>query len=67
MRSFDFIGIPRSFAVRSFIILIVALSMCITKAYHTCLFLWARDVEDAKLGAPGTIRPPAPIASARGV
>lgn len=49
------------------IILIVALSMYITTAYHTCLFLWARDVEDAKLGAPGTIKPPAPIASALGV
>lgn len=49
------------------IILIVALSMYITTAYHTCLFLWARDVEDAKLGAPGTIRPPAPIANAMGV
>ena len=49
------------------IILIVALSMYITTAYHTCLFLWARDVEDAKLGAPCTVRPPAPIASAMGV
>ncbi|MCZ7381149.1 MAG: hypothetical protein O8C64_06220 [Candidatus Methanoperedens sp.] len=49
------------------IILIVALSMYITTAYHTCLFLWARDVEDAKLGAPGTIRPPAPIANAMGI
>ncbi len=49
------------------VILIVALSMYITTAYHTCLFLWARDVEDAKLGAPGTIKPPAPIASALGV
>lgn len=49
------------------IILIVALSMYITTAYHTCLFLWARDVEDAKLGAPGTVRPPAPIANAMGV
>ncbi|MCX9024881.1 MAG: DUF6159 family protein [Candidatus Methanoperedens sp.] len=49
------------------IILIVALSMYITTAYHTCLFLWARDVEDAKLGTPGTVRPPAPIANAMGV
>ena len=29
-----------------------------TTAYHTCIFLWARDVKTA--GAPGTIRPPAP-------
>ncbi|MDO9097439.1 MAG: hypothetical protein Q7U60_04905 [Candidatus Methanoperedens sp.] len=29
--------------------------------------LWARDVEDAKVGAPGTVRPPAPIANAMGV
>ncbi len=49
------------------VILIVALSMYITTAYHTCLFLWARDVEDAKLGTPGTIKPPAPIANAMGV
>jgi hypothetical protein len=49
------------------IILVIALSMYITTAYHTCLFLWARDVEDAKLGAPGTIKPPAPIANAMGV
>lgn len=49
------------------IILIVALSMSITRAYHTCLFLWARDVEDANLGAPGTVRPLAPSANARGV
>ncbi|MGB8217613.1 MAG: DUF6159 family protein [Candidatus Methanoperedens sp.] len=49
------------------IILIVALSMYITTAYHTCLFLWARNVEDAKVGALGTVRPPAPIASAMGV
>lgn len=49
------------------IILIVALSMYITTAYHTCLFLWARDVENAKLGAPGTIRPPVPIANAMGM
>ncbi|VVB94171.1 Uncharacterised protein [uncultured archaeon] len=49
------------------IILVAALSMYITTAYHTCLFLWARDVESAKLGAPGTVRPPVPIANAMGV
>lgn len=49
------------------VILVIALSMYITTAYHTCLFLWARDVEDAKVGAPGMVKPPAPIASAMGV
>ncbi len=49
------------------IILVIALSMYITTAYHTCLFLWARDVETASLGVTGTIKPPAPIANALGV
>jgi len=49
------------------VILVIALSMYITTAYHTCLFLWARDVEDAKVGAPGMVKPPAPIANAMGV
>jgi hypothetical protein len=49
------------------IILVIALSMYITTAYHTCLFLWARDVETANSGVTGTIKPPAPIASALGV
>ena len=48
-------------------ILIIALSMYITTAYHTCLFLWARNVEDAGTGASGTVKPPAPIANALGV
>jgi len=49
------------------IVIIIALSMYITTAYHTCLFLWARNVEDAKAGVPGTIKPPAPIAGALGI
>ncbi len=48
------------------IILITALSMYITTAYHTCLFLWARNVETS-VGAPGSIKPPAPIAGVLGV
>lgn len=48
------------------IILIIALSMYITTAYHTCLFLWARDVESSAT-VPGSIKPPAPIANALGV
>jgi hypothetical protein len=49
------------------IVIIIALSMYVTTAYHTCLFLWARNVEDAKAGMTGTIKPPAPIASALGI
>ncbi len=47
------------------IVLVIALSMYVITAYHTCLFLWARSVEDA--GAPGTVKPPAPIANVMGV
>ncbi|MDO8727296.1 MAG: DUF6159 family protein [Candidatus Methanoperedens sp.] len=49
------------------IVLVIALSMYVTTAYHTCLFLWARNVEDAGAGAPGTVKPPAPIANVLGV
>jgi len=49
------------------IVLVIALSMYVTTAYHTCLFLWARSVEDAGSGAPGTVKPPAPIANVMGV
>jgi hypothetical protein len=49
------------------IIIIIALSMYVTTAYHTCLFLWARNVEDAKAGNVGTIKIPAPIAGALGI
>ena len=46
------------------IVIVIALSMYVTTAYHTCLFLWARNVE----GAPGSsIKPPAPIANALGI
>jgi hypothetical protein len=48
------------------IIFIIALSMYITTAYHTCLFLWTRDVEISAT-APGSIKPPAPIANALGI
>ncbi len=65
---FNFAGAVIAILVAAILIVVViALSMYITTAYHTCLFLWARDVEAAKLGAPGTIRPPAPIANAMGV
>ncbi|MBU3967908.1 MAG: hypothetical protein KKG76_11150 [Euryarchaeota archaeon] len=49
------------------IVLVIALSMYVTTAYHTCLFLWARSVEDAGAGAQGTVKPPAPIANTLGV
>lgn len=49
------------------IVLVIALSMYVTTAYHTCLFLWARDVEMAGTGVSGTVKPPAPIANALGV
>ncbi len=49
------------------IVLVIALSMYVTTAYHTCLFLWAKSVEDAGTGAPGTVKPLAPIANALGV
>ncbi len=49
------------------IVLVIALSMYIITAYHTCLFLWARSVEDAGTGTPGTVKPPAPIANVMGV
>jgi len=46
------------------IVIVIALSMYVTTAYHTCLFLWARNVE----GSPGSsIKPPAPIANALGI
>jgi hypothetical protein len=45
------------------IVLVIALSMYVTTAYHTCLFLWARSIEDAGTGAPGTVKPPVPIAN----
>lgn len=48
------------------IVLVIALSMYVMTAYHTCLFLWARNVEVAGTGAPGTVKPPAPIAGALG-
>ncbi len=49
------------------IVLVIALSMYVTTAYHTCLFLWARNVEVAGAGVPGTVKPPAPIANVLGV
>jgi len=49
------------------IVLVIALSMYVTTAYHTCLFLWARSIEDSGAGVSGTVKPPAPIANVLGV
>jgi hypothetical protein len=49
------------------IVIVIALSMYVTTAYHTCLFLWARNVEDAGTGVSGTVKPPVPIANVLGV
>jgi Family of unknown function (DUF6159)/Membrane domain of glycerophosphoryl diester phosphodiesterase len=46
------------------IVIVIALSMYVTTAYHTCLFLWARNVEVA---SGSSIRPPTPIANALGI
>lgn len=46
------------------IVIVIALSMYVTTAYHTCLFLWARNLEVV----PGSsIKPPEPIANALGI
>jgi hypothetical protein len=48
------------------IVVVIAFSMYITTAYHTCLFLWARNAE--KAGVPGSsIKPPEPIANVLGI
>ena len=49
------------------IVLVIALSMYVTTAYHTCLFLWARNIEDAGTGDSRTVKPPVPIANVLGV
>lgn len=48
-----------------FILVAVGLTSYLATAYHTCLFLWARDVEHAaQQGQPGLAVPPAPLAAA---
>jgi len=48
------------------IVVVIAFSMYITTAYHTCLFLWAKNAE--KAGVSGSsIKPPEPIANALGI
>jgi hypothetical protein len=48
-----------------FILVATVISTYTATAYHTCLYLWARDVERARLsGATGEITAPAPLAAA---
>lgn len=50
-----------------FILAAVILTSYIGTAYHTCLFLWARDVETARYkGQTTEALPPAPLAAALG-
>lgn len=47
-------------------VVVIALSMYVNTAYHTCLFLWARKAESS--GVPGkSIVPPAPLANVLGI
>jgi hypothetical protein len=48
-----------------FILTATVLGSYTATAYHTCLYLWARDVERAG-GAQGQIAPPAPLAAVLG-
>jgi hypothetical protein len=47
-----------------FILVATVIATYTATAYHTCLYLWARDVEHARLtGQPTEIAAPAPLAS----
>jgi hypothetical protein len=48
-----------------FILFATIISTYTATAYHTCLYLWARDVEHARLaGQTGEITAPSPLAAA---
>ena len=48
-----------------FILFATVISTYTATAYHTCLYLWARDVERARLqGQTGSVIAPGPLASA---
>lgn len=49
----------------SVLIVVTVLSSYVTTAYHTCLFLWARQVEQARSrgAADASVRAPAPLAA----
>ncbi|MFZ2096032.1 MAG: hypothetical protein WAV05_05270 [Anaerolineales bacterium] len=47
-----------------FIMLATVVSTYTATAYHTCLYLWARDVEQARLaGQTGEVRAPSPLSA----
>jgi hypothetical protein len=47
------------------LIVVTVLSSYVTTAYHTCLFLWARQVEQARVrgAADASVQAPAPLAA----
>lgn len=50
-----------------FILIATVISTYTATAYHTCLYLWARDVERARQsGAAGEVAAPSPLAAALG-
>jgi len=48
------------------ILIVIALSLYVTTAYHTCLFLWARSVESTGIRG-NAMSPPVPIANSLGL
>ncbi|MCX9082151.1 MAG: hypothetical protein OIN83_08125 [Candidatus Methanoperedens sp.] len=48
------------------ILIVIALSLYVTTAYHTCLFLWARSIESTGIRG-SAMSPPAPIANVLGL
>jgi len=58
-------GISLGVIVASVFIMVASVASSYTStAYHTCLYLWARDVEAAhSSGSNATIAPPAPLAA----
>jgi hypothetical protein len=47
-----------------FIMFATVISTYTATAYHTCLYLWARDVERARqAGQTGVVNPPSPLAT----
>lgn len=47
-----------------FVVIASVISSYTSTAYHTCLYIWARDVETAKAkGATGAVAAPAPLAA----
>ncbi len=62
-------GVAVAVSLVAFVVAVVTVaSSYITTAYHTCLFIWAREVEKAQQTgqAAQAVRAPAPIAAALG-